>query len=431
MRTPKQPTRRAPLLVLFVAAVAVAIAATGGRAAFDAERDAAGDVRLLGRTLEETHPDLFRHVTRKRFRTEVERLARQARALGPNQLLVGLMRIAALPGPRNGHTGIVLLAEHRRELHLYPLRLYDFADGVHLVDEEAGRPELVGARVTAIAGVPTARVLELVRPLVPHDNDSGLRGYAPHYAVTAEVLDGLGIADGVGAIPFRFATLNGESFELSLEAIPAKEYVAAFSDPLHGHYPAVLPSRPKPLYLANAGRELWLTKLASGRAIYVGYNSALASTVAVANRLARLVSVPKVGRVIVDVRLNGGGNNAAYVPLLQALGSRSVDRRGRLYLLFGRATFSAAGNFATDVESQTSAISVGEPTGGGVNQYGDSMPFTLPSTGVQVFVATEYVARAPERDRRLAVVPDVPVAVTSADFRAERDPVLERALRGL
>jgi hypothetical protein len=67
----------------------------------------------------------------------------------------------------------------------------------------------------------------------------------------------------------------------------------------------------------------------------------------------------------------------------------------------------------------------------GVNQYGDATDFTLPSTGLQVFVATEYVMRAPESDRRLAVAPDVPIAVTSADFFAERDPVLDRALRGL
>jgi hypothetical protein len=59
------------------------------------------------------------------------------------------------------------------------------------------------------------------------------------------------------------------------------------------------------------------------------------------------------------------------------------------------------------------------------------MAFTLPSTGVMAFVATEYVSRAPESDRRLALAPDVPVAVTSKDFLAGRDPVLTRALRGL
>ena len=323
------------------------------------------------------------------------------------------------------------LAGHRRPLHLYPLRLYDFADGVHVVDERTERDDLLGSRLVAIGGVPTARVLELVRPLVPRDNNTGLIGYAPHFALTAEVLDGLGLVDGAGPVEFRLEKPSGEAVTLTLAPIEAGEYAAAFGDSLHGHYPAILPSRPRPLYLARAGRALWMMRLAGGRAIFIGYNSAGVRTDQVAEQLDRLARDPKVRRVIVDVRLNGGGSNQTYVWLLQTLSSRVVNRPGRLYLLFGRATFSAAGNFATDVELHTRAISVGEPTGGGVNQYGDSTAFTLPSTGVNVFVATEYVARAPESDRRLAVAPDVPVPVTSADFRAGRDPVLERALRGL
>jgi C-terminal processing protease CtpA/Prc len=135
--------------------------------------------------------------------------------------------------------------------------------------------------------------------------------------------------------------------------------------------------------------------------------------------------------VIVDVRLNGGGNNAAYLPLLDALTRPDVNRRGKLFVLAGRATFSAAGNFVADVDRATRAVIVGEPTGGGVNQYGGSTTFTLPSTGLHVYVATEYVVRGTPNDRRLAVAPDLRVDLTSTDYFAGRDPVLARALRGL
>ena len=83
------------------------------------------------------------------------------------------------------------------------------------------------------------------------------------------------------------------------------------------------------------------------------------------------------------------------------------------------------------MERDTQAISVGEPTGGGVNQYGDATPIALPSLGWSVYVATSYVVRGTETDRRLAVEPDIRVDVTSADFLAARDTVLERVLRGL
>ena len=128
--------------------------------------------------------------------------------------------------------------------------------------------------------------------------------------------------------------------------------------------------------------------------LYVGYNSALASTFEFASVLERFSGeVRAVRRVIVDVRLNGGGNNQSYRPLYSVLASPRINRPGRLYLLVGRATFSAAGNFAAEIDRYTRAVLVGEPTGGGVNQYGDATTITLPATGWEVHVATSYVVR--------------------------------------
>ena len=109
-----------------------------------------------------------------------------------------------------------------------------------------------------------------------------------------------------------------------------------------------------------------------------------------------------------------------------------MNRRGRLYLLTGRATFSAAANFAAEIDRDTRATIVGEPTGGGVETYGDTTPVLLPSLGWYVYVAARYHARTRgPNDHRLAVAPNIRVELTSAQYFAGRDPVLERALRGL
>ncbi len=414
---------------VFASLVAAAFAGSGSaQGTRSASSSPAQDVRLLAAQLESIHPDLFRHVSRSRFRAETERLARQADRLSAEELLVGLMRVAALPGPRNGHTGLFPLQPHRSPLHLYPLRLYDFADGVHVVD--AADQDLVGSRLVAIAGRSSEQVLRLVRPLVPRDNASSLRGNAPHYALVAEVLTGLGIGEGVGPSLFTFER-DGVRFEATLSPLETGEYLARFSDPLHGHHPAALPRVSQPLYLARSDRELYVEKLSGGRVLYVGYNTALVSTMEVARRIERLAREPRIQRVVVDVRLNRGGNNTTYGSLLGTLSSPQVNRRGRLFLLIGRATFSAAGNFAADVERHTRARLVGEPTGGGVNQYGDATTITLPSTGFVVRVATSYVVRGAPDDRRLAVAPDVRVDLRAADFFAGRDPVLATVLEGV
>jgi hypothetical protein len=57
---------------------------------------------------------------------------------------------------------------------------------------------------------------------------------------------------------------------------------------------------------------------------------------------------------------------------------------------------------------------------------------TLATAGWNVYIAREYHERKRgPKDRRLAVEPDVRVDVTSEQYFAGRDPVLERALEGL
>jgi hypothetical protein len=267
-----------------------------------------------------------------------------------------------------------------------------------------------------------------VAPLVPRDNASSLRGLAPHYALTAEVLDGLGVVEGAGQATFTFERSGGERFDARLAPLEASAYVSAFADPHHGHYPASLPKAGRPLYLARSDSPLWITTLERGRTVVVGYNSALAATYEVSRRLEQLGRRPGVERVVVDVRLNGGGDNTTYGPLLGVLRDPRIDRKGRLFLLVGRATFSAAGNFAAEVDATTRATLVGEPTGGGVNQYGDSTTFSLPATGWNVYVATSYQQFGRRGDPRLTIRPDVPVALTAADYFAGRDPVLAAVL---
>ncbi len=355
---------RMPSALLALVAVVVVVV-TGADAHPSAPVDVAADVRELGQSIESIHPAPFRSISRERFRSEVNALAGRAPTISRNELLVGVLRLIALLGPRNGHTGLFPGdSAHTRPLHLYPVRLYHFADGVFVVDAEDRA--LARNRLVAIEGTLVERALELVGALTPHDNESNVRGMAPHFLLTAEVLDGLGIVDGTGPADFTFERPDGQRVDVALTAIPGAEYAAAFADPLHGHYPSVLPRAAKPLYLANSHKVLWSRTLAGGRAVYVGYNSVVRPLEDVKARIERLARSPRTRRVIVDVRLNPGGDNTKYGELTSLFASRAVNKRGRLYLLAGRATFSAAANFAAEIDRDTRAIVVGEPTGGGV-----------------------------------------------------------------
>ena len=58
---------------------------------------------------------------------------------------------------------------------------------------------------------------------------------------SAEVLDGLGVVDGTGPAELTFERPGGARVQAKLTPLTASAYTAAFADPLHGHYPSVLP----------------------------------------------------------------------------------------------------------------------------------------------------------------------------------------------
>ena len=421
--------RMSGLLLASLAMVAIVSAA---QARPSAPVTAADDVRELGTQITQIHPDAFRSVSRQRFESEVSSLAQRAPTISRNELLVGMLRIIASLGPRNGHTGLFPGdPAHTRELHFYPVRLYDFADGMYVVD--ATDPSLVRSRLVAIEGVPTERVLELVEPLRParqHLESSRVGAALPAHRRGARRPRGR--RRRRSGRPSRSRSPTASASTSSLTPVAASRYTSRFADPLFGHYPSILPKATQPLYLSGSARPLWARTLAGGRAVYVGYNSVRSPTPAVLRKIERLVRGKGVRRVIVDLRLNGGGDNTTYGSLTTLFGSAAVNKRGKLQVLIGRATFSAAANFAAEIDRATRAVFVGEPTGGGVETYGDTFPVLLPTVGWTVRIAARYHERKKSKsDRRLAVEPDVRVDLTSKQYFARVDPVLDRALKGL
>jgi Peptidase family S41 len=370
------------------------------------------DVRLLARELERLHPNPWHDLSPLEWADAVERLAASFDGLEPDGQLVELMRLTALLGDRDGHTGLDPFADHRHPLHLVPLQLYDFAGGLYVVDSLADTA-LVGKRLAGIGHIPVELVVEAVRPLVGRDNDWTLRARLVEAVLVCEVLGGLGLA-AAGRLQVAFA----DGTEATLAPMPVSEWRQRVARPL--------PRRPELRYAARSDRDWWIERTGDGNVV-AAYNRTY-SYPDFAARLRDLVAEPRFRRLVLDLRLNGGGDNTQYGELLGLLRSEPLNRRGRLLVLAGRHTFSAAGSLAADLRRRTRAIFVGEPTGGAPNQYGDSAIVTLPHSGWNVRVATLYHEFGGPDDPRLAVEPDVHVELSAADFLAGRDPVLDAAL---
>jgi len=416
---------RRVLLTILAGAVVVAAGASGS--AHPASPTAADDVRLLMERIRTAHPDPFHATPEPVFQAAADQLAARADGLTQDQLLVELMRFSCLLGERDGHSGIFPLdLVHRRALHLFTLYLYKFSDGLFVV-AAPGRESLVGSKVLALDGIPADELERQVRPLVPRDNESTRDDRFMSFLLTVEVLHGLGLRAGTGPASFTLQQPGASPREVTLAPVTAADYLRLMH-PLFPSFVYALPKRPKPLYLRRRGEDHYVTTVDRGRAVFVGYNLTLGSVGPEARKLARLVKSRKVRRVVVDVRLNPGGDNHTYAPLLAALRSKAVNRPGRLMVLISRSTFSAAANFITDLERRTRAVFVGETSGGAPNLYGDAIGVDLPFSGLTVRVATRYWQRSFAADTRNGIEPKVRVPRSSTAFFRNGDPVLAAAL---
>ena len=414
------------LFVIVAATLAVAGGTTQG-AAPAATPGAGDDVRTLMTRIREIHPNPFHATPEATFQAAADDLAARADSLSPDELLVELMRFSNLLGERDGHSGIFPLdSSNRRVLHLFPLYLYKFRDGLFVVSAP-GRRELVGSRLLAIDGIPAEELERQVRPLVPRDNEATRDDRFMSFMLTAEILHGLGLRPGTGPASFSLQKAGAAAQDVTLAPVTAAQYIRLMT-PEFPSFVYALPKRPQPLYLRRRAADHYVTTIDRGRVVFVGYNATLGSTGPEASAVLRLAKKRKVRRIIIDVRLNPGGDNHTYAPLLAALRSKSINRPGRIVVLISRSTFSAAQNFITELERKTKAVFVGETSGGSPNLYGDVDHVELPAAGLNVDIAAIYWQKSFAGDTRVAIEPKLAVPLSSTAFFRGKDPVLAAAL---
>jgi len=128
-------------------------------------------------------------------------------------------------------------------------------------------------------------------------------------------------------------------------------------------------------------------------------------------------------------RVDGAGEWNIFRRIMLPLIKSKYDVPGRLYVLTGRRTWSAAQMLVTELQKYTTAIFVGEPTASRGNAYGDSYRIVMPNSRVTVRVSTLWWQYLDPRDKRAMIEPQIKAPLTFADYVAGNDPALMAVLR--
>ena len=418
------------------------------------------DLDWLAERIEQQHPNAFATMHRSDFEAAISKLRNDIPNLQPHEIAVRMMQLAALVG--DGHTRMHLPQPHLDHgpskslgFHRLPVTFYQFSDGLFIRAVDEAHKELAGSKVLRIGHVAADEAMQAVAALVhttttvrkgnislekaiepldttdPPRNTSRILDWGPWYLSIPEILHALTLVDSIEQIPLELEHRDGSQQTIALTPIRLGEEIEWIdvATPKGGADPLR-----QPLYLRHPEKNFWFEYLADERVVYAKYNRVLSrkgnSIYSFRNELFEFIDNNPVDKLVIDVRNNGGGNNNLNRTLLREIIIRNeeLNHRGKLFCIIGRQTFSAAMNFVNSLERWTNAIFVGEPTAGAPNHFGDAETIRLPNSRLTGSVSTRYWQDSKPRESRPWIRPDIPVQLSSEDFRDNHDPVLQAIL---
>ncbi|HUK12812.1 MAG TPA: hypothetical protein VLW17_05875 [Thermoanaerobaculaceae bacterium] len=406
-----------------------AFAATPAAPALDAEQWRE-DLRYFAEQLPRIHMNAFHAVTRERFEAAVGELDRQIPSLRREQIVVGFAKLVAMLA--DGHTHI---NPATMGLRAYPIRLYSFTDGIYVISAAKEHAAIVGGRVLRIGRTRIERAYQAIRTIIPRerDNEMWCRNLGPRLLEVPELLDGLDLIDDMESATI---VVEKEGREVSAVVHPGPvdpEGTRHGWPPLPASWVDARESAVPPLWLKDPSNPYWFEFLPDSRVLYVQYNAVQnrpdEPVAAFFERVSRFVDANPVDKLVIDVRLNGGGNNYLNLPLLHwILRCDKVNQPGKLFTIIGRQTFSAAQNFVNMMAKYTGTIFVGEPTGEAPNMFGDPAGIVLPNSRLEIRASTLWWQDMDQRDMRRWQAPQVAAEASFADYRRGVDPAIEAVL---
>ena len=388
------------------------------------------DLAFLAREIKRLAYAPFASQSEAAFDQAVADLDAAIPGLSDPQILVGMMKLVRHLD--DGHASVTWPKGDKELSRMLPVDLFMFTEGLYVIGAAAGCERLLGAKVERIGGLTVDEAIAALDPVITRDNEHWLTLRFPGLVRYTAILEGLGIDH---ALTVRLP--DGTTDEVRLEAMPIDSHWdrypdgwVALPDTVTADGTAAVPW---PLHLRNRELPFWFEYLPADDLVYFQFNAVLdhpAETFAAfCDRLFGFIEDRHVGRLVIDMRWNGGGNTLLTQHLLHHLiASQRLSRRGALFLIIGRRTFSAAQNTVTAIERETSAIFVGEPTGSRPNFIGERITFELPYSKLQANAADLYWQTSWPDDHRTWIAPDIYTPPTFAAFRRNQDPALEAIL---
>jgi hypothetical protein len=383
------------------------------------------DLDSLATAIRSRHPNS--HVEAaygmERLARRVDSLKRRLPKQTRDQRILSVFRLMNFPAPGTGHSW-VFPAQRPMDWRIMPIQLFAFADGYHIVG--AMDETLIGHEVLAVGGTPIDSVAAALYPYISGDNRWKRQLRLSTLLLFANPLQAVGVVDQTENVSVQMRTPEGDVITRIVEPggiySPSTLSYAQFLE-------APVTNEWSPAHLQPREKNYRFSYRDSTDLLYLQFNDVHNAsddwTIAdLADSLRHLADTRPLDKVVVDVRTNGGGNTVLLQPLVELFESHTkIDRRGVLYTLISRKTFSAAGTFAFEMERRTKTIFAGEPGGFAPSSWGD-VPYLLPNSKITVDLQEHYYQKGLPDSHRSHLEPDLHVPLTAHQHFSDVDSTM-------
>ncbi|MBX3390329.1 MAG: hypothetical protein KF691_12845 [Phycisphaeraceae bacterium] len=390
----------------------------------------AWDFDFLARRMKQMHWNLYANVSKEKFLAEIEALkSAAASGVSEDRLRARISRLLAMVG--DGHTTLAAYAEGEKALNRIPLHLWAFPEGIYVIGAPEDLKETVGAKITRVGTMGVEDVATKLRQFCSVDNDMGYLYSVPARLLQPAALQEIG-ATGEGDIEYTLRLADGSEKAIRIAPRPmARDGFGKSRLFRKGYIYANAGANVRaPLYQQDLETPLTLKYLDDLNAVYFGFQAVSGNENEpfrhVIESMNSLIEEKSPEYLIIDMRFNGGGNTGLVGPFVESvIRNEKLNQHGKLFVIIGRNTFSAAQNTVNMLEKFTNATFVGEPTGSRPQFVGESTYVLLPYSKLRIHCSSRYWQILDSTDRRTWVQPQIAAELSFKDFAENRDPCME------
>lgn len=380
------------------------------------------DLDFYVRECQRQHASPDRPAFSEDFLRAVDELRGKVASLTDAAVATELQRVTAT-WLADGHSAVYPIPTERVQFSgMLPVTFYEFADGWYVVGADPPHAELIGMRVEKIGNQSADGLMDVMRGIVSHDNEQGIRWIGPLYLRSTDLLVAMGCIESPASAELTLSDPSGTSRVVTLEPAPPRELHEKLGAP---------PDRDAPPWLARNAENYWYRTMPELDAAYIQFNQVRhaedgPSIEALAREVRDALREHGAHNLIIDVRHNNGGNNFLHWPITRLVMWHGMENEGnRTFVITSRTTFSAAQNFINFLEREAQPIFVGEPSASRPNFTGESNRVELPWSGLQMSISSRWWQDSYPGDDRPYIPVAMPVDLTFEDWWSGRDPVMD------